>query len=70
MEAMVVVERKGGKIIYQRKESPHGISSKELALLPAPNVDEVPRFGKKRKLQKMGLTVDGFPLEKNWDRAN
>ena len=26
------------------KESPHGISSKELVLLPAPNVDEVPRF--------------------------
>ena len=51
------------------KESPHGISSKELVLLPAPNVDEVPRFGKKRKLQEMGLIVDGFPLDKNWDES-
>ena len=51
------------------KESPHGISSKELVLLPAPNVDEVPRFDKKRKLQEMGLIVDGFPLGKNWDES-
>ena len=51
------------------KESPHGISSKELVLLPAPNVDEVPRFGKKRKLREMGLIVDGFPLDKNWDES-
>ena len=41
----------------QRKKSPHGISSKELVLLPAPNVDEVPPFGKIRKLQEMGLIV-------------
>ena len=45
------------------KESSHGLSSKELMLLPAPNVDEVPRFGKKRKLQEMGLIV-GFALTK------
>ena len=51
------------------KESPHGISSKELVLLPTPHVDEVLRFGKKRKLQEMGLIVDGFPLDKNWDES-
>ena len=51
------------------KESPHSISSKELVLLPAPDVDEVPRFGRKRKLQEMGLIVDGFPLDKNWDES-
>ena len=34
------------------KESPHGISSEELVLWPAPNVDEVTRFGKKRMLRK------------------
>lgn len=48
---MVIVERKGKKYHLprkesQRKKSPHGISSKELVLLPAPNVDEVPPFGK------------------------
>ena len=51
------------------KESPHSISCKELVLLPAPNVDEVRCFGKKRKLQEMGLIVDGFPLDKNWDES-
>ena len=51
------------------KESPHGISSKELVLLPAPNVDEVPRFGKKRTLQETGLIVDGFLPDKNWDES-
>ena len=51
------------------KESPHGISSEELVLLPAPNVDDVPRFDKKRNLQEMGLIVDGFPLGKNWDES-
>ena len=51
------------------KESPHSISCKELVLLPAPTVDEVPRCGKKRKLQEMGLIVDGFPLDKNWGES-
>lgn len=74
MEVMVIVERKGKKYHLpgkesQRKKSPHGISSKELVLLPAPNVDEVPPFGKRRKLQEMGLMVDGFPLDKNWDES-
>ena len=74
MEIMVTVERKGKNIIYlerrvSEKKSPHGISSKELVLLPAPNVDEVPAFGKIRKLQEMGLIVGGFPLDKNWDES-
>ena len=67
MEAMVVVERQGKTRAFSwkgksAKESPHGIYSKELVLLPACNVDEVPRFGKKQELQEMGLIVDGFPL--------
>lgn len=74
MEIMVIEERKGNKYHLpgkesERKESQHGISSKELVLLPAPNVDEVPPFGKIRKLQEMGLIVDGFPLDKNWDES-
>ena len=74
MEAMIVVERKGKTRAFSwkgksAKESPHGISCKELVLLPAPNVDEVPRFDKKRKLQEMGLIVDGFPFDQNWDES-
>ena len=71
---MTIVERKGKTRALSwkeksAKESPHGISSKELVLLPAPNVDEVARFDKKRKLQEMGLIVDGFPFDKNWDES-
>ena len=67
-------EKKGKKRSFtwkgkSAKESPHGISSKELVVFPATNVDEVPRFGKKRKLQEMGLIVDGFHLDKNWDES-
>ena len=42
------------------KESPHSISCKELVLLPASNVDEVPRFAKKRKPLGRGLYIDEF----------
>lgn len=49
------------------KETSHSISSRELVLLPAPDIDEVPRFGKKRKLQEMGFIIDCFPLDKTWD---
>jgi len=68
---MVIVERKGKKYHLpgkesQRKKKGHMVS---LVKLPAPNVDEVPHFGKIRKLQEMGLIVDGFPLDKNWDES-
>ena len=71
MEIMVIVERKGKNIIYlerrvSEKKKGHMVS---LVKLPAPNVDEVPHFGKIRKLQEMGLIVDGFPLDKNWDES-
>ena len=58
-----LVERKGNYIRScswkgkSAKESPHGISSKELVPLAAPSVLEVLCFGKKRKLQGMSLTV-------------
>ena len=73
METMVVVERKGkkhlpGKESQRKKVHMVSQSSKELVLLPAPNVDEVPRFGKKTKASGNGPN-DGFPLDKNWDES-
>ena len=43
------------------------LHKKELILLPSPKYDHVPRFERKRKLQDLGLIVDGFPLDKSWD---
>ena len=38
-----------------------------LILLPYPTHTQVPRYEHKRKLQDLGLIIDGFPLEKSWD---
>ncbi|XP_028409247.1 uncharacterized protein LOC114531834 [Dendronephthya gigantea] len=40
---------------------------KELILLPYPTYTQVPRYEHKRKLQELGLIVDGFPLDKSWN---
>ena len=38
------------------------VHKKELILLPHPTYDHVPRFDHKRKLQELGLIIDGFPV--------
>ena len=45
------------------KEAASIINKKELILLPYPTYSQVPRYEHKRKLQELGLIVDGFPLE-------
>ena len=49
------------------RDPSQNIVMKELILLPSPEYDEVPRFGRKRKLQDLGLIIDGFPFDKTWD---
>ena len=51
------------------KEAASIINKKELILLPYPTYAHVPRYDHKRKLQELGLIVDGFPLEKSWDES-
>ena len=43
------------------------LNRKELILLPSPTYTQVPRFENKRKLQELGLIIDGFPFDKSWD---
>ena len=43
------------------------VNKKELILLPYPTYTQFPRYKHKRKLQDLGLIIDGFPLEKSWD---
>ena len=43
------------------------VNKKELILFPYPTYNQVPRYEHKRKLQDLGLIIDGFPLEKSWD---
>ena len=43
------------------------VVNKELILLHYPTYTQVPRYEHKRKLQDLGLIIDGFPLEKSWD---
>ena len=47
--------------------SSNTINAKELVLLPYPTYNQVPRYEHKRKLQELGLIIDGFPLQKSWD---
>ena len=49
------------------KEAASIINKKELILLPYLTYSQVPRYEHKRKLQELGLIVDGFPLEKSWN---
>ena len=56
-----------GKSVAAKKKAQ--ISTKEVILLPSPDFDEVPRFSKKRRLQELGLIIDGFPFDRNWDAS-
>ena len=49
------------------KSTKKEITTRELILLPSPEYDEVPRSNGKRKLQELGLIIDGFPLDKSWN---
>ena len=60
-----IKKRGKGSLETQRSLLP----TKELILLPSPEYKKVPRFQRKRKLQELGLIVDGLPFNKSWDET-
>ena len=58
-----------GKGKSGKAKEPVQLPTKELILLPSPGYNKVPRFERKRKLQELGLIIDGFPFDKTWDET-